>query len=248
MNCSSVKQPRSSPRRGAVLACLAALGLSGCQSISANGYGAAQVRFVNASPDAPAMDLYLNGNGTAYNLGFGTVTSYIPVAAGESRIAANRANTGQVLVSARASLGGTRQYTAVLNGPEDALQTTLYPDASAPAPPGMMAVRVLNEASTAGPLDVYFAPSYASFSSGATAMREIAPAGSSGYENLPVEKRYLVAVVPAGSPGAVPAGAILSGVSLSGSSGAVRTLVISDGGNGRASGLNGLVLEDSDTP
>jgi len=59
-------------------AVVCAIALSGCQGIVASQSGS-QVRIIDASPDAPGLDIYQNNAALAYNLGFGTITSYVPI-------------------------------------------------------------------------------------------------------------------------------------------------------------------------
>ncbi|MGI4829364.1 MAG: DUF4397 domain-containing protein [Janthinobacterium lividum] len=233
---------------GMVGLCLASLGLTGCQNITADSPEAAQIRLVDTSTDAPGLDVYLNGSGTAYNLGFATVTSYIPVTPGEYRISANRANTTQALVTARGSLGGTRQYTAVVSNTLNSLQETIYPDANAAAPAGMIAVRVLHAASGVGPIDVYLVPIAGTLANTAPLVRGLGYTGGGVYVNLPANTAYTVSAVPAGvHPALAGPSVALSDVSVSGASGSVRTVVISDA-QGNSKGLYGFVLKDFDTP
>ena len=42
-----------------------------------------QLRVVDASPDAPGLDVYQGSSALAYNLGLGTITSYVPIGAGQ---------------------------------------------------------------------------------------------------------------------------------------------------------------------
>ncbi len=224
------------------LLCACTMGLSGCESITAGSMNSAQVRFVNTSSGTPDMDVYGNEAALAYNLSFGTVTSYVPLAAGEYRISATRASTTQALVSAKTLLASRRQYTAVLAGPIGDLQETLYPDAEVAAPPGMIAVRVLQE-SSAGPVDVYLVPGAASLATVLPTVRDVAFGGSTAFENLPADRTYSVVVVPAGAA-PTSAGAMLSGVVVGGGSGAVRTVVVADAAAGRSKGLRGFVLSD----
>src|SRR5215831_2946851 len=85
----------------AALLVLGAL-LSGCQGI-VNSPTASQVRIIAASPDAPGLDIYQNNVAIAYNLGFGTITSYVPVDPGTYTTSANSAGTKQVLSSNKAT-------------------------------------------------------------------------------------------------------------------------------------------------
>lgn len=236
-------------RRVATLAgCVAVLAASGCQSITTDTAALAQVRFVNTSSGVPAVDLYVNETGVAYNLSAGTVTSYVPVLPGEYRVSAHLVNTAQSLVNARAALASRRQYTMVVSGAVGDLQASLYPDATGPAPQGMMSVRVLNASTAAGVVDVYVVPGVGSLAISTPTVRDFGPGSSTGYENLPAEKTYSVAVTPAGaSPGAANA-TVLSGVTVGGGSGAVRTVVITDAANGKARGFGGFVLNDYEMP
>ncbi len=249
-NPDTVPNPatRFAPRVIATTACIAALGIAGCQSITAGTTEAAQVRFVNISHGAPPVDLYVNETGVAYNVSFGTVTSYVPLASGEYRLSANRANTGQALVSAHAALGSRRQYTAILGGSASDMQTILYPDANAPAPSGMLAVRVLNESAIGGLVDVYLSPGTGASSAVTPTVRDFGFGGSTGYEDLPADKTYAVAVVPAGTSLPASGGAVLSGVTVMGGSGAVRTVVITEASGAKGKAFTGFVLNDLDTP
>ena len=222
------------------------LGSAGCGSITANSSDSALIRFVHVSPDTPAVDVYLNGAGAAYNLSFGTVTSYVPLSPGEARIAVHRAGTAQALVDGRTALNAARQYTAVVTNTLGNLQETVYPDANTPAPAGMIAVRVLHEAAGMGPVDVYVLPSGSSALFSTPTIRNLAFGGSDAYINMAAEKKYSVAVIPAGSVPALAAGAVLSGVSVSGGSGAVRTVIVTDA-PARSKGLSGFVLDDLET-
>ena len=221
------------------------LAFTGCGSLTAASSESAQIRFVHVSAEAPPIDVYLNGTGAAYNLSFGTVTSYLPLNPGEASLAVRRAGTSQTLVEDLVALTNTRQYTAVVTNRLGNLQEAVYPDAMAPAPAGTVAVRVLHEAVGAGPLDVYLLPGGSSALFSSPAIRSLGFGGSEGYVNLPSSKTYTVAVLPAGSAPALAAGAVLSDVSVSGGSGSVRTVIVTDA-PGRSKGLRGLVLDDLD--
>src|ERR1700761_7220161 len=84
-----------------LLAALAALGtLTGCGAIVSSA-PEAHVRIINATPDSPRLDLYQDSNALAFNLDFGTVTSYIQLTPGAYNITASTAGTRQVLSAAK---------------------------------------------------------------------------------------------------------------------------------------------------
>lgn len=239
------------PQRNFPLARAMACGLAlvtavGCQGITANSPEAAQVRFVQASVDTPPVDMYFDTNGAAYNLSFGTVTSYVSLSPGIYRVSAHRGGTGQALVSGQAVLGASRQYTAVIGNTLSSLQETLFQDAGAPAPPGTVAVRIINEASSSGPIDVYLVAPGGTLATATPLVRELGFGTASAYEHVPADKTY--AVVPVPSRSTPKRTASLENVTVSGASGAVRTVIISDTPPKSNKPFSALVLSDYDTP
>ena len=229
---------------GAVLS-VASEGISGCGSMMVNATEA-QVRFVDTSVDAPALDGYLNGTGTAYNLGFATFSSYVPIAAGTYQFSANRANTGQALASGRAALVSGHQYTAVVGNRLGDLQEHIYPDASPPSIAGTIAVRVLNEAE-GGPVDVYLVLNVGLLASASPVATNLAYSANAGYARVPSNASYMIFVVPAGSSPLATGAVKVGGASVSGGSGTARTLVLTEAAkDGKA--VYGIVLEDAETP
>lgn len=229
----------------AVIAAVAVLGLSGCQSMVGSSTESAQVRFIDTSVDSPALDLYVNGNGAAYSLGYATFSSYIPVTPGTSLISANRANTGQALVNAHAALAAAHQYTAVVSSRLGSLQEKIYPDLTPAAVPGMLSVRVLNEADGA-PLDVYLVPGSGSLASAAPLASGLSFTGATGYEHIAANTAYTVAAIPAGAAPSAANAVTVSGITLTGGSGAVRTVVLSDLAGADGKGVYGFVLDDGE--
>jgi len=117
----AVKQlhPGSRWRRQAIrLGALALLlgGLSGCQSIEVTTTNVSELRIIDASPDpnVPGLDFYLNNTALAYNIGFGTISSYIPLAPGGYTISADAEKSTQPLVSTSATLANGNSYSVIV--------------------------------------------------------------------------------------------------------------------------------------
>src|ERR1700742_4280827 len=89
-------------RQAARLAAAAlALGvLTGCQAVI-NNQPLSQIRIIDASPDAPGLDIYEGNAALAFNLGFGTVTSYIPISPGTYTFNADSAGTRQAITTSK---------------------------------------------------------------------------------------------------------------------------------------------------
>jgi hypothetical protein len=206
---------------------LAAAGLSGCQGITMNS---AQLRVVDASPDSGVIDSYQNSSALAYNLGFGTMTSYIPMSPGVYNLAAEKAGTRQILASSTETLAADKQYTEIIGAGLANMQQTLFLDESTPAPAGRIAVRVINETTRAGAVDIYLIPMASTVSKGMSASPlavNLGVGATSGYIDLP-EGTYAIDVVPTGTLLASSTVTLLSGAQVAYVSGAVRTVVLID--------------------
>src|ERR1700733_1482748 len=143
--------------RAKSLARLAALvlllaGLPGCQNIQTTATDTAQIRFIDASPDPiiPGLDIYQNTSAVAYNLGFGTITSYVPLTQGAYTFSAYTAGSRQTLIATKQTLVVGKQYTAIVGNNAANLQETILTDQSTPAPAGEVAVRFIDQATRAG--------------------------------------------------------------------------------------------------
>ena len=210
--------------RLAVLAILVA-GLAGCQGI-VGIQPVSQVRVIDASPDAPALDIHQNSAIGLYNVGFGTVTSYIPIAPGAYTHAAYTAGTQQQLAAVRGVFATGGQYTVLTGNVAANLQMTLLKDQSFPAPSGQVALRFLNQSTRPGAVDIYLlqpgvAPiSVAPFIAGATF------GTNTGYLNAPAGT-YSIVAFPAGT---VPIGILpeYTGSQVSYSGGSAHTIILVD--------------------
>jgi hypothetical protein len=214
----------------------------------------AQLRVIDASPDAPAIDSYQNNSALAYNLGFGTVTTYVPMTPGSYTLAADRAGTRQALVTGAASLSAGHQYTAIVGNIDAAMQQTVLLDQSQPAPSGQIAVRLVDQATRAGAVDVYMIPRAGKLSTAAPIATNLSFGSNSGYLELP-DGLYELAVVPAGTVPVSSTVTLLSGAQVEYASGAVRTVVLIDSplaagapSAHSTAGVQAIIADDCDPP
>src|SRR5215212_6366718 len=98
--------------------------------------GTAKVRVVHASPDAPAVDVYLDGNKVLTNVPFFTASDYLDVPAGPHDIKVTPtgdANTA-VIDAKGVSIEAGKAHTVAATGKLAELKPTVYVDnLSAPA-------------------------------------------------------------------------------------------------------------------
>ena len=223
---------------------LAGLSLVGCQSIDMN---TAQLRVIDASPDAGALDSYQNGTGLAYNLQFGAMTSYVPMTPGSYALTATRAGTRQVMVAANTSLVANHQYTEIVGNIAANMQNTVLQDQTTPAAAGQIAVRLVQEATRAGAVDVYMV---SKSGHAVPLVTNLSFGANSGYLTLPAGT-YALAVVPTGTVLVSSTVTLLSGAELEYDSGAVRTVVLIDQeilgthAAGLTVGVHAIVAEDA---
>ena len=228
------------------LLALLASALPGCQSLN---MGSAQLRMIDASPDVGLIDTYQNNSALAYNLGFGAITSYVPMAPGAYALAADKAGTRQTLVTGNTTLIAGRQYTQIVGNTAGALQL----DQSTPAPPGEIQLRFVQQATRSGAVDVYLVPKIGGIMASSRIAVNLAFGANSGYLSVPAGT-YAMVVVPAGTTLVPATVTLLSGAQIEYSSGAVRTVVLIDqeilGPHpaGLTPGVQAIIADDCDSP
>ena len=217
---------RKRNRRPAIIAAvaLAVAALSGCQSIDMSS---AQLRVIDASPDAGVIDSYQNSSALAYNLGFGTMTSYVPMSPGTYTLAADKAGTRQALVANTEALVAGKQYTEIVGGSLANMQQNVLLDQTTPAPTGEVAVRLVNEATRSGAVDIYLVPASGRLLNTSPIAVSLGFGANSGYIDIP-EGTYAIDVVASGTVLTASTATLLSGVQDSYTSGSVRTIVLID--------------------
>ncbi|MDQ2835591.1 MAG: DUF4397 domain-containing protein [Acidobacteriota bacterium] len=212
-------------RRLAALAAALAL-LTGCQAIS-NSTPRSQLRIIDVSPDAPSLDLYQGSTALAYNLSFGTLTSYIAFDPGTYTIAADTAGTRQLLASSKYTFAASAQYTVLIGNPLSSLQQIILTDQTQPAPPGQLALRFVHQGTRSGPLDLYLVPAGQKFTTVTPLLTGLALNSNTGYLNLPIGT-YTLVVEPTGSARTTASAPAYTGPQVTYSSGEARTLILID--------------------
>ncbi len=231
--------------RAARLALLtASLGvLSGCQAI-VDSTPQPRVRMIHATPDAPALDIYDSSTALAYNLGFGTLTSYIPLTSGNHTIAAATAGSKQTLISSRTTFASAAQYTILLGGATGSLQQLILPDQAQPAPAGQVSLRILDQAARPGAVDIYLIPAGQKLATLTPFLTGVAFNTNTGYLDIP-NGAYTLVIVPAGTL-PTSAAASYTGAQITYPSGSARTILLIDQQLAASSGLQVITAIDFD--
>lgn len=206
-----------------------ALGLAGCQTVT--GYDASSlVRVIDASYNAPAINVYVEGTILAANIGQGSITTYGGF--GPSRNAPIKVTTtsnANTLVSSNATLVANKSQSVLISDINAVYQVTVLEDQSTPAPSGHSEFRLLNQAPSTGAVDVYFlsGTSATVYATAKPVIVGLAVGATSGYVTIPSSTLYMV-IAPTGTTLSTTATTIYSSAAFALTGGEVRTVLIVD--------------------
>ena len=142
---------------------LAAVVVTAAPALAAEGdappatAGSAQVRVAHFSPDAPGVDVYVDGERALSNITYSTTSDYQAVPAGSHELALRVAGSkpsAKPVVEAEADLAANRAYTIAGLGPADKLRAGVFEDDLSSPPAGSAKLRVINAALGTGKVDV----------------------------------------------------------------------------------------------
>ena len=156
----------------------------------------AHVRVAHLVPDAPAVDVYVDGSEALSGLGFRDVTGYLPVPAGERTVRITPAGEPNTTVfEGDASLDAGRTTIAATgeldeNGYE--LEVRSYDDESGLHDPSKALVRVVHASPDAPPVTVS--------ANGSPLFEDLSFGGATDYAEVP-PGQYEISVGPASDPG-----------------------------------------------
>jgi Domain of unknown function (DUF4397) len=152
----------------------------------------ATLRVWHNSPDAPNVDVVVNGRAALTNVAYGTASAYLPLAAGTYDVAINLTGTTTSVFSGKVALERGVAYTAVAVG-----------SAAQPATGAPFAVKVLSDATSGALVRVLHAapnvPAVTVYVNGSVALKRVGTLKASGYLPL-VPGTYDIAVALAGQP------------------------------------------------
>jgi len=128
----------------------------GCGS----GSSSADLRFVLASPDAPGVNILIDGKSVATNMPPGSSTGYISVTSGSRHIQLVPAtgSSATPILDEKLSISNLANQTLLITGPVAAIKPIVLSDGGTTAVTGDGHVRVFNASNTIGTSDVYIVP------------------------------------------------------------------------------------------
>jgi hypothetical protein len=130
---------------------------SGCGASGGTGNDA-QVRFLVASPDAPQVNVLIDGVSVAGNLGYGNATTYITQKPGSHQVQVVSAVGASPIFSETVSLKSSSFQTLLFTGPVASIQSVMLDDTAPTVVANDAYVRVVNASAAMGAADVYIVP------------------------------------------------------------------------------------------
>src|ERR671910_3887656 len=123
----------------------------------AQGGGQAQVRVAHLAPDAPNVDVYVNGDPVLTDVPYTTVSDYLSLPAGTQQVTVYATgDTTSPVIEAPVELAAGGAYTVAAVGlvADDSLTAQVYEDDLRDPASGNAKVRVVHASPDAGPVDV----------------------------------------------------------------------------------------------
>lgn len=181
----------------------------------------ALVRVVHASPDAPNVDVLVDGGVVRSNVAFRGFSPYLEAVKGARLVQVNVANTTTTAITETLTLDATQSYTVLAVGRQAQIAAlTLVDDRSAPAA-GNIRLRLVHAAPTAGLVDIYVTAPDASLAASTPVLTGVDFRAASGYLERPAGT-YRVRITLAGTTTVaidtgtltLPAGRVATGIAV----------------------------------
>jgi hypothetical protein len=139
---------------GVFIAVIGALALASTASAQAE----ARIRVLHASPDAPAVDAYLDGSEAISDLAFDEITDYVSVPAGSHTVEVFPAaadGTGDAVITADVTLSADTDYTVAAVGALAEIEPLVLVDDNSAPPAGQARVRFVHASPDAPAVDIF---------------------------------------------------------------------------------------------
>lgn len=161
-----------------------------------------RVRVLHASPDAPAVDVLVDGTKVIEGLPYKEYTEYLAVPAGSREIRVNVSGTTTTVLTATPMVAAGTDYTAIATGfaggRQPALNILWLTDNNTLPEGNQIKVRVVHAAASAPEVDVYVTTPFEPISNREPGLRGVPFRGVSPYITAPPQM-YHARVTPTGT-------------------------------------------------
>jgi hypothetical protein len=197
----------------------------------------AQLRVVHASPDAPNVDVLVDGAVALTNVPFRTASAYLAVPAGARNLRVRATGGTAAVIDADASLAAGEAYTVLATGRVASIAPLVLEDDLTAPGAGNIRLRLVHASPTAGNVDIYVTAPGADLAATAPTLANVPFRAASPYLEVPAGT-YRVRITPAGTK---TVAIDVNNVALA--AGQVRTAVAVDAAGG-GTPLGAILLAD----
>jgi Domain of unknown function (DUF4397) len=176
--------------------CLVPLVLTSCGGSDNSN---ANMRVVNAFPEAQAIDVTVGGQSIVRTLPFQGLTTYNAINTGSQTFTVAVSGTPTTLINTSNNTTGGNNYTYVVFGPNTAVGALLAADSFSDPGNGFFAIRVINAAAGIGPVDIYVSGPGADINATAPVVSGVAYGVISNFISVTTGASFEVRVCAAGT-------------------------------------------------
>ena len=222
---------------------LAMLGLgAGCDddAVTPNPIQEARVRVLHSSPDAPSVDVLVDGQVVLTSVPFKASSPYLTVPAGARNLRVRAsANPSLVVIDVTPTLAASTDYTVIARNLVASIEPWLLIDDNTAPATGEIKLRLVHSAPGAPAVDIYVTTPGADLGISTPVLTDVPYAAASNYLTAPAGT-YQVRICPANTTTvAIDSGALTL------TAGQIRTAVAVDNPGG-GSPFGAVVLADRD--
>jgi hypothetical protein len=199
--------------------------------------GRARLRVVHASPDAPNVDVLVDGKSVLTNVAYKTASQYLSLSDGSRKVEVRATGSSQDVINATVSLSDKKDYTVLAVDLVANITALVLTDDNTPPAAGQIKLRLVHASPSAGNVDIYVEAPGTDINTVNPTLTNVAFKAASDYLSVPAGS-YEVFITPTGTKTV----AIDSG-SLAISAGQIRTAVALDAPGGGVP-LTAVVLND----
>jgi hypothetical protein len=186
--------------RNYLAAALAALvlGSAACSDDNNSPSSNAQVRVVHGSPDAPAVDVLVDGAKVLDSVTYKVASGYLAVPSGSRNVKVNVHATTTSVINADVALSKDAAYTVIAVNTVASIEPLVLMDDLASPAAGNVKVRLVHGAPSVGAVDIYVTAPGANLAAATPTLTGVPFKGVSSYLEVPAGD-YQVRITPAGT-------------------------------------------------
>jgi hypothetical protein len=183
--------------RVAAIAALAGVPLLGCQSVQSSLPSTTLVRVIDASYNAPAVNVDVGTTAIATNIGAATFTNYAFLPPENTTAYVFPAGSTKFTASAQGNFLVAQQNSVYITDLGTGYTATILADQAIAAPAGYFSIRFLQQAIQAGAVDIYIVPAGSTLAGAKPLFTKVAPHSVEGYVNV-MAGQYTIVITPTG--------------------------------------------------